>query len=208
MVCHAFGGQSDVDIGHAERLARLGYVGFAIDVYGQGRRATTGDEATALMGEMDADRGLLLERLRAAHSAMQEMEDVASGQTAAIGFCFGGKCALDAARANIGLKAVVSFHGLFDRPAWASTPPASIEASVLVLHGWDDPLAKPSDVLALTEELTRASADWQLLALGHTSHAFTHPRADAPDDGIFYSANATRRAWSLAEQFLAEHLSQ
>jgi dienelactone hydrolase len=208
MVCHAFGGQSDVDATHAERLARLGYVGFAIDVYGQGRRATTGDEATALMGEMDADRALLLERLKAAHIAMQEMENVAAERTAAIGFCFGGKCALDAARANLGLKAVVSFHGLFDRPAWASTPPDVIEASVLVLHGWDDPLAKPNDVISLTDELTMASADWQLLALGHTSHAFTHPRADAPAEGIVYSEKATQRAWSMAERFLAEHLSE
>lgn len=206
MICHAFGGQSDVDVAHAERLARLGYVGFAIDVYGQGRRATTGDEATALMDEIDADRALLLERLRTAHTAMQNMEDVAADRTAAIGFCFGGKCALDSARANIGVKAAVSFHGIFDRPVWASSPPASIEASILVLHGWDDPLAKPSDVLALAEELTLASADWQLLVLGHTSHAFTHPRADAPSDGIVYSEKSTQRAWIVAERFLAEHL--
>jgi dienelactone hydrolase len=208
MICHAFGGQSDVDVAHAERLARLGYVGFAIDVYGKGRRATTGDEATALMGEMDADRALLLERLKAAHITMQQMEDVAADRTAAIGFCFGGKCALDAARANLGLKAVVSFHGLFDRPAWAATPPDPIDASILILHGWDDPLAKPHDVIGLTEELTLAAADWQLLAFGHTSHAFTHPRADAPADGIAYSETATQRAWGITERFLAEHLAE
>lgn len=207
MICHAFGGQSDIDVAHAERLARLGYVGFAIDVYGQGRRAATGDEAMTLMGEMDADRTLLLERLRAAHSAMQNLEDVDADRTAAIGFCFGGKCALDTARANIGVKAAISFHGLFDRPAWASAPPALIDAAILVLHGWDDPLATPSDVLALAEELSQASADWQLLALGNTSHAFTHPRADAPSDGIVYSGAATQRAWNIAERFLAEHLS-
>lgn len=66
MVCHAFGGQSDIDVGHAERLARLGYIGFAVDVYGQGRRAANPEEANALMGEMNADRAKLLERLQIA----------------------------------------------------------------------------------------------------------------------------------------------
>ena len=204
MVCHAFGGQSDVDVGHAERLAHLGYVGFAIDVYGQGRRAATGEEAAALMGEMDADRALLLERLRAAHAALLAMEDVDPGRTAAIGFCFGGKCTLDIARANLGVRAVVSFHGLFDRPDWAATPPDSITASVLILHGWDDPLATPSDVMRLAEEMTAASADWQFLAFGHTCHAFTHPRADSPENGIVYDERSARRAWEAAERFLTE----
>ena len=206
MICHAFGGQSDVDVGHAERMARLGHLGFAIDVYGQGRRATTGEEAAALMGEMDTDRTLLLERLRASHAVMLAMEDVDAERMAAIGFCFGGKCALDAARAKLGVRAVVSFHGLFDRPDWGATPPNPITASVLVLHGWGDPLATPSDTTRLAEELTAARADWQLLAFGHTSHAFTHPRAASPEDGIVYDGRSAGRAWQAAERFLAEQI--
>lgn len=133
---------------------------------------------------------------------MIAMDGVDAHRTAAIGFCFGGKCVIDAARANIGIKAAVSFHGLFDKPDWLPESPASIEAAILVLHGWDDPLAQPSDVLSLAAELTTARVDWQLLAFGHTGHAFTHPRANSPETGMAYDERASRRAWRAAEVFL------
>ena len=71
-------------------------------------------------------------------------------------------------------------------------------------HGWDDPEATPSDVLGLESELTARRSEWQLLALGNTGRAFTHPRANSPDDGIVYCPTATDRAWRVAEWFLTE----
>jgi len=120
-----------------------------------------------------------------------------------IGYCFGGLCALDVARANApGVRGVVSLHGIFAAPNLGPQP--EIAPSVLVLHGWDDPLAPPQDVVMLAEELTAAKADWQLHAYGHAMHSFTNPNAAFPERGMAYDAKAAARSWASVEAFLAE----
>ena len=78
---------------------------------------------------------------------------------------------------------------------------------MLALHGWDDPMVPPTDVVALAEELTAAGADWQIHGYGNTLHAFTNPDANAPDMGAMYQADADRRSWKAMENFLAEVLA-
>ena len=77
---------------------------------------------------------------------------------------------------------------------------------MLVLHGWDDPMAPPADVVALAEELSAARADWQLHAHGGAAHAFTNPRANMPERGLAYHAKADRRSWTATLAFLEEVL--
>ena len=119
----------------------------------------------------------------------------------AIGFCFGGLCALDVARSNADAAGVVSFHGLLNAPGNTAD---EIKPKVLALHGWDDPMATPDDVKAFGEEMTKAKADWQLHAYGGTMHAFTNPQANDPDFGTVYDADADRRSWQAMQNFLTE----
>jgi dienelactone hydrolase len=78
---------------------------------------------------------------------------------------------------------------------------------VLVLHGWDDPMAKPESVVALGNELTRAGADWQIHAYGHVGHGFTNPHASSLQiDGVFYHELAAERSWTAFINFLEEVL--
>ena len=72
------------------------------------------------------------------------------------------------------------------------------------MHGWDDPLATPDDVLTLTRELTALDFDWQLHAYGHVLHAFTNPAADDSVGGTVYNAAADRRSAAALQQFLSE----
>jgi dienelactone hydrolase len=120
-----------------------------------------------------------------------------------MGFCFGGLCALDFARANTGVRGVVSFHGLL-KPSGFTEP--KVTAKVLMMHGFDDPLAPPDDVLAVAREFTAAGADWQLHAYGQTVHAFTNPMAHNRDSGLQYDEAADRRSWHTLIQFLDEVL--
>ena len=83
----------------------------------------------------------------------------------------------------------------------------AIKAKVLALHGWDDPMVPPADVVALAEELTASGADWQIHGYGNTLHAFTNPEANAPDMGAMYQEDADRRSWQAMENFLAEVLA-
>lgn len=206
LVAHQWAGQSDAERAAADRLAGLGYVGIALDAYGKDVRGEPGGDHSHLMGPFLQDRGKLRQRLLAAVDAARAHNAADPDRIAVIGYCFGGLCALDLARANApGLKGAVSLHGIFAPPKLGAQDP--IKASVLVLHGWDDPMAPPKDVLMLSEELTAAKADWQLHAYGHAKHSFTNPAANMPERGLAYDEKAARRSWVSVEAFLAEVLA-
>jgi dienelactone hydrolase len=203
LICHAWGGQSEFEQEKAEKLAELGYVGFAVDVYGKGKRGTNMDENAKLMQPFIDDRKLLLSRLRGALAAAKNHPLVDANRIAVMGYCFGGLCALDLARCcDPDVKGAVSFHGLFTPPNIGAQ--GKISASILILHGYDDPMAKPDSVLEVADELNKAGADWQLHAYSHTVHAFTSPTADMPEHGILYNASADRRSWIAMKNFFQE----
>jgi dienelactone hydrolase len=202
LVAHAFGGQSQFDIDKTIGLAKLGYVGFAIDMYGKGRRANSPDEADELMGELNNNRTLLLNRILLSLTTLQEYKQVDKTKIGAIGFCFGGKCVLDLARSGANVNGVVSYHGVYDKPNIEYSKP--IQSSVLILHGWDDPLGTPEQTVELARELTERKADWQIHAYGHTGHAFTNPKAQLPEKGMFYQESANNRAWIAMANFFEE----
>jgi dienelactone hydrolase len=206
LLAHDWSGQHETIRAQAEKLARLGYVGFALDVYGKGVRGSITGDNSALMAPLMAERLLLRQRLVAGLHAAQSHREVDAERLAVVGYCFGGLCALDLARASPrGLKGAVSFHGVLKPPNVGEQP--KIRASVLILHGWEDPLAPPLDVLAIAQELTSAGADWQLHAYGHATHAFTFPGANWPERGLLYDAAADRRSWASLETFLGEVLN-
>jgi dienelactone hydrolase len=121
-----------------------------------------------------------------------------------MGFCFGGLCVLDLARSGADVRGVISFHGLLKPNDLA---PHAVKANILALHGYDDPMAPPEEVLAFGREFTAARADWQLHAYGNTVHAFTNPEASDASGGLLYDAKADRRSWGSLMQFLEEVLS-
>src|SRR5207245_10086766 len=94
---------------------------------------------------------------------------------AAIGYCFGGGCALELARSGADLAAVVSFHGNLDTPN--PDDAKQIKAKVLVCHGGDDPFVKPEQVTAFEDEMRQETVDWQVHVYGGAVHSFTNPEA-------------------------------
>ena len=202
LVSHAWGGQSDHEREAADKLAALGYIGFAIDVYGKGQRGSSPSENEALMNPLVGNRAELHKRLNLTLETARGLEGADTSRIAAIGYCFGGLCVLDIARMGANVKGVVPFHGIF-RPA-ENIPAPKISAKVLALHGWADPLAKPEDVVSFAEEMTKAGADWQIHGYGNTLHAFTNKQANMPEMGMNYSENADRRSWRAMENFLEE----
>jgi len=203
LISHTWSGRDEFVERKARRLAYHGYATFALDMYGKGRRGSSPEENQVLMDPFMQDRALLSRRINAALSAVKALPQVDSRRVAAMGFCFGGLCALDLARSGAELRGTVSFHGLL-KPS--GLPAAKILSKVLILHGYDDPLAPPQDVLAIAQELTQADVDWQLHAYGHTVHSFTNPAANNREMGMLYSAPAERRSWNALIQFLEEVL--
>lgn len=202
LVSHAWSGRSDFEDGKANALAGLGYVAFALDLYGKGVRGSNPDENSALMQPFLDDRAMLQKRLLLSLAVLRDQAEVDASKTAAIGFCFGGLCVLDIARTGEEIDGVVSFHGLLGAPG--NTTGKSIKAKVLALHGWDDPMAPPESVVKFSAEMTAMRADWQLQAYGNTMHAFTNPEANDKAFGTVYDASADRRSWTAMQSFLQE----
>ncbi len=206
LIAHDWAGLLEPSRQRAGRLAQMGYVGFAIDNYGKGRRGTPGADNSALMNPLLGDRAKLGRRLRAAIDACAGLDTVDASRLAVIGYCFGGLCALDVARANVpGVRGVVSFHGIYAPPGLGEQAP--IRAKVLVCHGWNDPFCPPDATVGLAAELTAAKADWQIHAYGNTAHAFTSEGANNPAMGTVYEPNADRRSFAAMTAFLEEALA-
>lgn len=205
LIAHAWDGPNEKVRATASDLARMGYLGFALDVYGKGVRGSASDDNSELMAPYIGDRNLLRRRLLAALAAAKLHPFTDPRRIAVIGYCFGGLCALDLARAAPPeLRAAISIHGMLQAPEF--TRPKAMTAKVLIIHGWKDPLAPPQDVLTLTRELSEADTDWQMILYGQAAHAFTNPAATNYRDGIFYDETADRRSWAATCSFLEESL--
>jgi dienelactone hydrolase len=194
-------GVSDLELGFARQLVHLGYTGFVADLFGKTFRGAPREIMSNELKRLRSDRASLRKRLLAVLESVRKLDAVESERIVAIGYCFGGQCALDLARSGADIAGVASFHGLLDPPG---LPPQPITAKVLAFHGWDDPMAPPDAVVALGKELTEAGADWQLHAYGHVQHGFTNPGATGAVPGVVYNAVAAERSWTSLINFLEE----
>jgi dienelactone hydrolase len=194
-------GVSELELGFARQLVHLGYTGFVADLFGKKFRGASREVMFGELQRLRSDRESLRERLLAVVGSARAQLAIEADRIVAIGYCFGGGCALDLARSGADIAGVASFHGLLDPPGLEPRP---IKAKVLAFHGWDDPLAPPEDVVALGHELTAAGADWQLHAFGNVAHGFTNPRATGVTPGIVYNELAADRSWTSLINFLEE----
>jgi dienelactone hydrolase len=195
-------GVTDLEIGFARDLVGNGFNALVADLFGKRFRGASRDVMFGEMNRLGGDRASLRERLLSMLDLARAQNEIDSGRIAVMGFCFGGKCALDLARSGADIAGAVSFHGLFDPPG---LPPQKIKAKVAAYHGWEDPMVRPDAVVALAKELTEAECDWQIHAYGHTGHGFTNPNAsDLGIDGVFYTQTAARRSFASLYLFLGE----
>jgi dienelactone hydrolase len=191
----------------ARRLAGLGYVALAADMFGDRRQASNLQEVATLVGGLRAEPDKLRARGRAALDVLAALPQVDAGRLAAIGFCFGGSVVLELAREGADLKAVVSFHGVLTTKMPAQ--PGLVKASVLVCTGVDDPLAPPEQVADFENEMrTGGVTDWQVIAYGNTLHGFTNPAADGSMmRTALYNEQADRRSWASMKSLFDEVLT-
>ncbi len=205
LVAHAWGGRDEFACKKAQMLADLGYIGFALDMYGDGKTGQNTEENSLLMGPLIADRELLRDRILAAFEKVKNLPMVDSTKIGAIGFCFGGLCVLDLARSGADVKGVVSFHGLLKNPKIPGKN--SIKAKILALHGHDDPMVNPTEAQDFMSEMTEAKADWQMQIFGNTMHAFTNPLANDRSFGTVYNEKAAERSFKSMRTFFEEVFS-
>ena len=207
LVFHEGLGLGEFAMERAGRLAALGYVALAADMFGERRQAANLQEVADLVGGLRAEPEELRARGRAALDTLAALPEVDAGRLAAIGFCFGGSVVLELAREGADLKAVVSFHGVLTTKMPAQ--PGAVKASVLVCTGVDDPLAPPEQVADFKNEMrTGGVRDWQVIAYGNTLHGFANPAADGSMmRTALYNAQADRRSWVAMQSLFDEVLT-
>lgn len=202
MIAPDWRGRGEVACDTAKQMVQLGYVGFAIDMYGEAKLGTDDLQRRALMTPLLEDRKKLSERIRLAFSLLSNLMIVDAQHIAAIGYRFGGLCVLDLARSGVDIKGVVSFQGLLSPSVDLDQKP--IKAQILVLHRQEDPLVSPEQVNQFAQEMAEQKVDWQIHQYGNAAHAFTNPEADDTTNGLRYNMLADKRSWQSAEQFLAQ----
>jgi dienelactone hydrolase len=207
LVFHEGLGLGEFAMERARRLAELGYVALAADMFGDRRQASNLQQIATLVGGLRAEPEKLRARGRAALTTLAALPQVDADRLAAIGFCFGGSVVLELAREGADLKAVVSFHGVLATklPAQAGR----VKASVLVCTGADDPLAPPEQLTDFENEMRAGGVkDWQIIAYGNTLHGFTNPAADGSMmRTAIYNEQADRRSWASMKSLFDEVLT-
>ena len=200
LVCHEWWGNNAYAAKRATMLAELGYVAFALDMYGNGQTTIDPKVAGEWAGKMYADPAAARQRAAAGLKVLAQSKHTDPTRLAAIGYCMGGTVALELARSGLPhtehLRAIVPFH--------ASTIAAknaddnkNIKGAVLVCHGVDDGFVQPQQITDFHAQMKAAAIDYEFLSLGNSVHSFTNPDADSfKIDGVKYNAAADRRSWS------------
>lgn len=187
---------------NAKELEKLGYKTFIADIYGVDKKPKSPKEAAAIAEYYKTNIKEYQNRIQLALNELIK-EGADPDKIAVIGYCFGGTGAIEAARTNMNVRGVVSFHGGLGRDSSRTIEP--ILTKVLVLHGADDFFVPETEIKAFQDEMRAAKADWQMIYYANAVHAFT--QKDAGNDkskGTAYNEKAAKRSWQAMLIFFKE----
>jgi len=200
-------GLNDYTKRRADQLAALGYVAFAVDMYGKGVVTTDAKKATELSGPFYGSP-LMAARAQAALDELLATHLVDPARIAAIGYCFGGSTVQALAYTGAPLAGIVSFHGgLIPVPKDAL---AKTRAKILICQGGADPFVPKPDRDTFIAAMEDGKFDYQFITYAGAVHAFTNPDADKMarlnglEGKIGYNAPADRRSWAAMQSFFTE----
>lgn len=210
LVVHEWWGLNDYARARAEKLATLGYVALAVDMYGDGKVADHPKDAGAFAGAVMKDLPEARKRFEAALAFLAKQPEVDPNKLAAIGYCFGGGVVLQMACDGVaGLRAVASFHGSLGAEIPAGVKPS---AKVLVCHGADDTFVKPEAIQDFKDRMKVAGVDLVFVSYPGAKHGFTNPDAtkSAQEYGlnVGYDTKADKESWEELQSFLKQALSK
>ena len=204
LVCHQGGGMTDHTKERARMLADLGYVAFALDMYGTVAKAPA--EAMPLMQALLQNPDQMRKRALAGLAVLKSQANVEANRLAAIGYCFGGALVLEMARCTSDLKCVVAFHpGMAPPVPLPDKDDRTVHAKVMVCAGADDPFIPPSAREKFIELMTAVGADWQLIVYSGAGHSFTDKWVDGLNlPGFKYHAPTDARSWAAMRNLFDE----
>lgn len=207
LVVHEWWGHNEYARKRAVMLAKLGYIAFAVDMYGDGKLAKHPSDAGKFMKEVTNNMQMAEKRLAAALELLKSQPLTDKNKIAAIGYCFGGAMVLHLARTGVDIDGVVSFHG-----SLATQSPAkkgAVKTKVLVFNGKDDPFISREQVHNFLEEMNAAKVDFEFVDYPNVKHSFTNLQADKYSKdfdlpALEYNQQADEDSWERMQQFFIE----
>lgn len=204
LILPAWMGIQDHEKEVANKLAELGYQSFVADIYGVDQRPKSPKEAGAKAGYFKKNIKEYQGRIQLALDQLVK-QGANPDEIVVIGYCFGGTGAIEAARTNMKVRGIVSFHGGLGKDA--TRPIDKINPKVLVLHGADDPNVPKEDIESFQDEMRVSGADWQMVYYANAVHAFTEKTAGNDNSkGVAYNEKADKRSWQAMLDFFKEVL--
>lgn len=192
----------------AIQLAEMGYVGFAIDMYGDGPKASCHinlKDVQAVIEDQFKNFDKTLARFQLAYDLLKNHEKC-DGRIAAMGYCYGGAIVLNAARAGLDLKGVASFHGSLE--PLTTSEKGKFTGKALVCNGEIDPAVKPEVIEAFKKEFTDLGIDYKFVNYPGAKHGFALPEATQRgiDLGLTamleYNEKADKDSWADFDELL------
>ncbi len=198
LVVHEWTGLGKYAKSRAEKLAKLGYVAFAADIYGKGVRPEKVEACMATSGQYYKDRKLFRERVNAGLDQLKQSPNVDPDKLGAIGYCFGGAAVLELGRSGADVKGIVTFHGGLDSPTPEDAK--NIKGKVLVCQGGADNFTL-SKVPDFEKEMKDAGVDYKIITYPGAQHSFTNPEAKGQLKGALYNKSADEKSWKAMKEF-------
>jgi dienelactone hydrolase len=203
LVVHEWTGLGEYAQGRAKKLAEMGYIALAADIYGKGVRPSSPQDAGKESSIYKNNRELMRERIKLAYNEAKKLKNADASKIVVIGYCFGGTTALELGRSGVDLAGIVSFHGGLENPSPKDAK--NIKAKSLILHGAIDPYVPAKEVASFQKEMDEAKVDYQLIQYSGAVHSFTNPAAGNDiKAGFAYDAQADKRSWIAFNEFLKE----
>jgi dienelactone hydrolase len=207
LVVHEWWGLDDYAKMRAEMLAKMGYVAFACDMYGDGKVAAhpedAGKMATMVRQNLDVWRGRAKESLK----QLTDFELTDAKRCAAIGYCFGGSTCIQLAASGADLKAIATFHAAL--PKLKPEEAKAIKAKVLVCHGADDKFIPAQAIADFKKALADGHVSLDFQEYPGAVHSFTVKGADDRKlDGMKYNKDADEKSWAAMTKLFEETLKK
>lgn len=199
LIVHEWWGHNDYVRHRADMLAAEGYTAFALDMYGDGKRAEHPDDAGRFAAEVMQNLPVGVARFEAGRRVLEQQPETDPKHIAAIGYCFGGGIVMEMVRRGEVLDLAASFHGSLGTQHPAE-PGAVKTKTVLVCHGGADKLVPIEQIAAVEKEMHAAGCqNITTVVYPQAMHGFTNPDATAKGKQfglpIAYDAAADRASW-------------
>ncbi|TDJ11749.1 MAG: dienelactone hydrolase family protein [Gammaproteobacteria bacterium] len=196
IVIHEWWGLNDGVRSVADRLAGLGYIVLAVDLYG-GKIAATPADARKMMLDVVENPEDARENIRQAYQFLEETAGAPS--IGSLGWCFGGGWSLNTALLFPDeLDATVIYYGQVTDDEAKLEP---MNVPILGIFGAKDKGIPVASVRRFEHALKNLSKDYEIEVYPGVGHAFANP------SGNNYNAEAADKAWQRTVAFLNRHLT-